>query len=137
MLVSHLGKPKQEKIRLAEAQLLEVMNNCERCHTAEYADWSSGGHSMDYRHVFLNAKHNATEQINFDCLRCHGMFFKGTVDEVVTPLSTKGPWKLKDEKRGSMPAIPLHGLPPGTPGWGAAPTAGLRRAQIDLLPEGG
>jgi len=106
MLVSHLEKPNREKIRLAEEQLLEVMNNCERCHTAEFADWRSGGHSMDYRHVFLNAKHNTTEQINFDCLRCHGMFFKGTVEEVVEPLSTRGPWKLKEEQRGNMPAIP-------------------------------
>lgn len=106
MLISHLETKNREHIRLAEEQLLEVMNNCERCHTAEFADWSSGGHSMDYQHVFLNTKHNSTEQINFDCLRCHGMFFKGTVEDVVVPLNTKGPWQLKDDKRSSMPAIP-------------------------------
>jgi len=106
MLVSHLENRDRREIRLEEKQLIEVMNNCERCHTAEFADWSSGGHSMDYQHVFLNAKHNATEQINFDCLRCHGMFFGGTVEDVVEPLNTKGPWKLKDENRGMIPAIP-------------------------------
>ncbi|MEI6277243.1 MAG: cytochrome c3 family protein [Prolixibacteraceae bacterium] len=106
MLINHLESNKDENIRLGEEQLLEVMNNCQRCHTSEFADWTSGGHSIDYQHVFLNSKHNSTEQINFDCLRCHGMFFKGTVKDLVEPLSIKGPWKLKDEKRATMPAIP-------------------------------
>ncbi len=106
MLVNHLQDKSKEHIRLGEEQLLEVMNNCQRCHTSEYADWTSGGHSIDYQHVFLNAIHNAVEQINFDCLRCHGMFFAGTVKDVVEPLNTRGPWKLKEEKRGTMAAIP-------------------------------
>jgi hypothetical protein len=62
---------------------------------AEFAKWTSGGHSIDYQNVFLNIKQNSTEQINFDCLRCHGMVFKGTVHDVVEPLNIKGPWKLK------------------------------------------
>jgi len=82
------------------------MNNCSRCHTSEFAKWTSGGHSIDYQHVFLNTKHNSTEQINFDCLRCHGMFFGGTTADVVEPLSVKGPWKLKDSKMATKPAIP-------------------------------
>ena len=106
MLINHLENKRAENIRLSEEQLLEVMNNCEKCHTAEFADWTSGGHSIDYQHVFLNVKHNSTEQINFDCLRCHGMFFKGTVLDVVEPLNIKGPWKLKDDKRATMPTIP-------------------------------
>jgi hypothetical protein len=106
MVVNHLKSKSEENIRLGEEQMLEVLNNCRRCHTSEFADWSSGGHSIDYGHVFLNTKHNSTEQINFDCLRCHGMFFKGTVKDIVEPLNIKGPWKLLDSKRGTMPAIP-------------------------------
>ncbi len=106
MVVNHLRNKNDENIRLGEEQLLEVMNNCKRCHTSEFADWSSGGHSIEYQHVFLNSKHNSTEQINFDCLRCHGMFFEGTVNDVVEPLNITGPWKLKDLKRATMPAIP-------------------------------
>jgi hypothetical protein len=34
------------------------------------------------------------------------MFFEGTVHDVVEPLDTKGPWKLKDRKMASRPAIP-------------------------------
>lgn len=91
MLISHLENNSGESIRLSEEQLLEVMTNCQKCHTAEFADWTSGGHSIDYQHVFLNVKHNSTEQLNFDCLRCHGMFFKGTVQDVVEPFNVMPP----------------------------------------------
>lgn len=106
MIVTHMKSKRVEKIRLSEDQLLDVMNNCSRCHSSEFAKWTSGGHSIDYQHVFLNKKHNSTEQINFDCLRCHGMFFDGSVNDVVEPLNIKGPWQLKDEKMAMKPAIP-------------------------------
>ncbi|HET6558994.1 MAG TPA: multiheme c-type cytochrome [Prolixibacteraceae bacterium] len=123
MVVSHLKSNEVEDVRLGEDQFLEVINNCKRCHSTEYTNWMSGGHSMDYQHVFLNTVHNSTEQINFDCLRCHGMFFEGNVRDVVEPLSITGPWKLKDEKMATMPAIPcmachqIHqdGLPKSRP----------------------
>ncbi len=106
MVVNHIKVKKVENIKLSELQLLEVMNNCQRCHSSEFAKWSAGGHSVDYQHVFLNTKHNTTEQISFDCLRCHGMFFEGTVNDVVEPLKITGPWKLKDEKMSTRPTIP-------------------------------
>lgn len=106
MVVNHIKDKQVENIKLNEEQLMEVLNNCNRCHSSEFAKWTSGGHSIDYQHVFLNAKHNSAEQINFDCLRCHGMFFEGTISNVVEPLNTTGPWKLKDGKRAAMPAIP-------------------------------
>ena len=106
MVVNHVRKTNIETIRMNEEQMLDVMNNCERCHTAEYANWKSGGHSMTYGDVFLNEKHNTTEQINFDCLRCHGMFSSKSVDELVEPLKVKGPWKLKDKELMHKSAIP-------------------------------
>ncbi|MFZ4726824.1 MAG: multiheme c-type cytochrome [Paludibacter sp.] len=106
MVVNHVLKTKTEDIRMNEEQMLDVMDNCKRCHTSEFAKWSSGGHSMQYQHVFLNKKHNTTEQINFDCLRCHGMFSKGDVTQIVAPLSTKGPWKMLNAEIASRPAIP-------------------------------
>ncbi len=106
MVVNHLKKNQDEKISMSEQQLLGVMDNCRRCHASEFAKWTSGGHSIDYQHVFLNTKHNTTEQINFDCLRCHGMFFKGTVSDIVEPLNIKGPWNLLDSEMENKPAIP-------------------------------
>ena len=106
MVVNHITHKRVEDIKLSEVQLLEVGDNCKRCHTTEFAKWSSSGHSIDYQHVFLNTKHNSTEQISFDCLRCHGMFLDGNVTDVVEPLKIKGPWKLKVPGMATSPAIP-------------------------------
>ena len=106
MVVNHIKDKSIENIKLNEKQLLGMMTNCQRCHSLEFAKWTSGGHSIDYQNVFLNIKQNSTEQINFDCLRCHGMFFKGTVNDVVEPLNIKGPWTLKNAEMATMSAIP-------------------------------
>lgn len=106
MVVSHIKNAEADKIMLSEPQLLRVMDNCRRCHASTFAKWSSGGHSIDYGHVFLNPRHNSTEQINFDCLRCHGMFFKGSVTDIIAPLNIRGPWKLLNEELAKNPAIP-------------------------------
>jgi hypothetical protein len=107
MMVAHHVKNKiVEDIRLNEDQLLAVMDNCNRCHTAEYADWSSGGHSARYHDILLDKKHNETEQINADCLRCHGMFSDLPVQDLVEPLDKTGPWVLKIPKMADKPVIP-------------------------------
>lgn len=106
MVVHHLLKKNTENIKMNEEQLLLVMQDCKRCHTAEFSQWMSGGHSMDYQHVFLNEEHNSTEQLNFDCMRCHGMFFEGDVSEIVQPISIEGPWELVDKEIADKPAIP-------------------------------
>jgi len=41
-----------------------------------------------------------------DCLRCHGMYFGGSIAEVVQPISKEGPWHLVDQSRSSLPVIP-------------------------------
>jgi hypothetical protein len=106
MVVEHVKTEIDEDIRLNEEQLLEVMVNCTRCHTSEFADWKSGGHSALYHDIFLDKKHNETEQINADCLRCHGMFSDVPVQELVEPMDKKGPWKFKDPQMADNPVIP-------------------------------
>ncbi len=107
MLVHHTRSTKPDDIRISEDQRLEMMQRCIGCHQAEYAKWNSGGHAMNYSEVFLNSVHNKAETIYDDCLRCHGMFYdKGSVIEIVEPLDTAGPWKLKDESLADRPAIP-------------------------------
>jgi hypothetical protein len=106
MIVHHVKNEIIEDIRLNEDQLLAVMDNCNRCHQAEYAKWSSGGHSARYHDILLNRKHNETEQINADCLRCHGMFSDVPVQDLVEPLNKTGPWKLKNTKMPDNPVIP-------------------------------
>jgi hypothetical protein len=106
MVVNHVSKDKSEVIRMNETQLLEVMDNCKRCHSKEFASWKSGGHSATYKDIFLNETHNKTEQLNFDCLRCHGMFYEGTTTNLVGPIKTVGPWALKDLQKADQPTIP-------------------------------
>jgi hypothetical protein len=107
MLFHHNNKIKAEDIKISEVQRLKVMERCKSCHQTEYAKWNSGGHAMNYSEVFLNSSHNKAETIYEDCLRCHGMFFdKGTVKDIVGPLDTTGPWKIKDVTLADRPAIP-------------------------------
>jgi len=106
MVVSHVKTDIDEDIRLNENQLLAVMENCTHCHTSEYADWKSGGHSALYHDIFLDKKHNETEQINSDCLRCHGMFCDVPVQDLVEPLDNNGPWKFKKSEMADRPVIP-------------------------------
>ena len=106
MVVNHVRNENIEDIRMSEAQILEVMVKCKRCHSDEYAAWMSGGHSALYHDIFLDKKHNETEQINADCLRCHGMFSDVPVSDLVGPLDQKGPWSFKISGAADKPVIP-------------------------------
>lgn len=106
MVVHHLESNLVEDIKLNEEQMLGVMENCKRCHSAEMAKWQSGGHSARYLDIFLNEKHNRTEQLNFDCLRCHGMFSDVNITELVEPIDVNGPWKFKNSEMSMNPSIP-------------------------------
>jgi nitrate/TMAO reductase-like tetraheme cytochrome c subunit len=107
MVFTHVkSRPFADEIRLTEDQLLETMNRCIDCHQIQYANWMAGGHSASYAAVLLDDKHNSTEQLNSDCLRCHGMFYPGTILDLVEPISRVGPWKMKDERTAIKPSIP-------------------------------
>jgi len=109
MVLTHVKEEKQpDEIRMTEAQVLEVETRCARCHQAEYGKWKTGGHGTNYRNIFLNQVHNSEERLYWDCLRCHGMFFEGNIYDLVTPISTEGPWKLLDPEKEMQPTIPCQ-----------------------------
>jgi Zn-finger nucleic acid-binding protein len=121
MVFLHNSKTRPEDVRISEDQRLKMMQSCKGCHQAEYAKWNSGGHAMNYSEVFLNPAHNKAETVYDDCLRCHGMFYdRGTVADIVEPLDTAGPWKLKDAHLAGRPSIPCFAChqvhQPGEPG---------------------
>ena len=123
MIVTHMTNEYIEDVGLNHDQVLTVMADCKRCHEDEYADWSSGGHSALYHDIFLDRKHNETEQINSDCLRCHGMFSDVPVEELVEPLDITGPWTFRIQDIADKPVIPcqachqthIKGLPGSNP----------------------
>jgi hypothetical protein len=107
MLFSHMREDvSAEKVGLDEAGVLEVMQACIECHRDEYTSWQAGGHSATYADIFLNEKHNAMERPYPDCFRCHGMYYDGSIADLVEPISTKGPWNLKDPEKAFQPVIP-------------------------------
>jgi hypothetical protein len=105
-LVSHYSAQRKDGLHLDEEQVIETMNRCKACHEREFADWGSSGHSARYSDIFLHPGHNQVEQLNSDCLRCHGMFYEKTIEALVTPISIRGPWKMVDPTQAPVPAIP-------------------------------
>lgn len=106
-VVAHFSEKKtNDQRRLSEEQVLAVSQRCQACHQTEYAGWLAGGHSVTYKDIFLNEKHNQTELLGGDCLRCHGMFFEGQTQDLVSPISTQGPWKLTKPQWAAKPAVP-------------------------------
>lgn len=106
-----------EQTTLAADGYSNLQAKCRTCHQEEFRQWLQSGHSMTFAQSFLNRQHNRMEQLNNDCLRCHGMFFQGTIEDVVAPVSTVGPWKLVDEQLAKRPAIPClacHQIHPET-----------------------
>ena len=105
-LVDHLRGRIAEQIRLRPIDVENMMEQCRRCHQQEFAQWQSGPHSATYTKIFLDASHNKKRLLMDDCLRCHGMYFEGAIGDLVTPVSTNGPWKLRDPALANKPAIP-------------------------------
>ena len=107
MFFAHLGgRVEAPEVHLDEAAVLEVMEACISCHRDEHKAWQAGGHAVVYADIFLNEKHNAMERPYPDCFRCHGMYFDGTIEDLLDPISREGPWSLKDESMASQPVIP-------------------------------
>ncbi|MFZ5831722.1 MAG: multiheme c-type cytochrome [Planctomycetota bacterium] len=105
-LVGHFTESEHEDIRLSEAQVIAMNDKCSGCHQSEAAGWLIGGHAITYREMFLDEHHNSVEQLNDECLRCHGMFFEGKMQDLAEPLNIKGPWRLTQPEKADQPAIP-------------------------------
>ena len=108
MVFSNLGDKKEhEEIVMTEKQVLELSVRCTNCHQSEYAKWSSGGHSANYARIFLNEEHNRKEKPYWYCLRCHGMFYDGNIQDLMkSPVTANGKWALNEEGKGSDMTIP-------------------------------
>ena len=102
----HLTEARHDNIRLSEEQTVRMLQACQGCHRREFAYWQEGGHGTNYAGIFLDEKHNRTEQMADDCLRCHGMFYEGKMADLAAPLDTRGPWRFKQPLMAGRPVIP-------------------------------
>jgi hypothetical protein len=105
-VMSHWRDEIPEQIRLNYTDVQAMVTRCRYCHRQEFADWQSGPHSVTYAEIFLDKEHNHKRILIDDCLRCHGMHFEGGMRDLVTPIDTKGPWRLKNPAMASQPVIP-------------------------------
>jgi len=107
MIAAHLsGRKKGEDIRLNEEQVLRISERCFQCHQSEYAGWLSGGHSINYREVFMNREHNAMEKPYWDCFRCHGMFYDGNIHDLMNLDGDHTSWFIRDKRQEARSAVP-------------------------------
>ncbi len=104
----HLAGDWPESIRLRDVDVLEMVPSCEKCHHNAYATWHAGPHSAVYSQIFTNAAHNSKRRLMDDCLRCHGMYFEGSVRDLVQPINTQGPWHLVPKGLSDQPVIPCE-----------------------------
>jgi hypothetical protein len=105
-VAAHLGDRVPEQVHLGDGDVEAMLPRCRRCHEQEFAAWSAGAHSTTYARLFTDAEHNRKRLLQDDCLRCHGMHFDGGIGELVTPVSTAGPWRLREASYGARRAIP-------------------------------
>jgi hypothetical protein len=107
MIFTHVAEqPLPEDIHMSEKQVLQVSAKCMECHQSEAAHWAAGGHATTYEDIFMDPVHNAMEAPYADCFRCHGMYFDGTIEDLMTPLNQHGPWQFKDPEIAHNAAVP-------------------------------
>lgn len=104
--ISHFRDKYHDDMHLSEAQVIRVVEQCKGCHGREFKQWAAGGHSTTYAHIFLNEKHNRSEQVAEECLRCHGMFYEKSIESLMTPLDKEGPWRFTEASKAGEPAVP-------------------------------
>lgn len=105
-VISHLRGRVPGRVRIRNADVARLIEQCRSCHQQEFADWKASAHSTTYERIFLDKEHNRKELLIDDCLRCHGMYYGGAIRDLVTPINIKGPWKLTDSALASQAAIP-------------------------------
>ena len=105
-LGKHLWGNLPEHITLPTRDVFGANDRCRNCHQEEFAAWAAGAHSASYAEIFLDKTHNRKELLMDDCLRCHGMHFEGGIRELVTPVDTTGPWRLRRPDLAGRPVIP-------------------------------
>lgn len=104
-VLHHITGNYTDEKHLSEEQIVRMNAACGACHASEYAHWKKSGHSASYATIFNDTQHNHVEQINPQCLWCHGMFHEGGVEQLIEPLTIKGPWHFKKPEIAERPSI--------------------------------
>ncbi len=96
--------PEQPRVGMSDA--FALVERCRSCHQQQYAEWKAGPHSATYARIFTNKDFNSKHRLMDDCFRCHGMHFEQNIGALVTPVDTRGPWRLVKADMAERPAMP-------------------------------
>jgi hypothetical protein len=124
--------PEQPRVGMMDAAAL--VERCRSCHQQQYAEWKAGPHSATYARIFTNKEFNTKHRLMDDCFRCHGMHFEQNIGALVTPVDTRGPWRLVKAEMAERPTMPcltchsVHSL--GDPTQKPEARAGLKQAKV-------
>lgn len=106
MIYTHFTAKKTiEDIHLNEEQSLTIAARCAECHQAEQTAWKAGAHSATYKDIFMDIEHNKDERPYWDCFRCHGMFYDGDIDNLMSMEGDIEKWHIKETKQMNRPTI--------------------------------
>ncbi len=103
---AHMAGTVPDQVHLGPQDIFDMLPRCRKCHEQEFAEWASGAHSTTYARIFTDSDRNRKQLLMDDCFRCHGMHFEGGIKDLVEPVNTVGPWRLKDPSYANLPAIP-------------------------------
>ena len=115
---SHITERDHSAMALSAAQVVEVSGRCAKCHAAEHAQWSRGGHGAPVSKFLMDGNHNAAWKPADNCLRCHGMFLEGDIEDILVREWPHRFTGFRDPAVASHPAIPclachrMHAVPP-------------------------
>jgi hypothetical protein len=106
-IVRHFTGDPNKPVFLLEKHVLAVHESCRNCHPQAFADWQASQHSTTYARIFLDPEHNRMASPTNDCLRCHGMFLRTDITDLVArPPDAAGSWTLRDPLRATQAVIP-------------------------------
>ncbi|HVU23149.1 MAG TPA: hypothetical protein VHE13_03420 [Opitutus sp.] len=105
-LVHHFTGGADKPVRLLENHLSALNGACANCHPQAFAGWSAGKHAATYAVIFLEPTQRHAEHASDECLRCHGMFHAGGVDDLLTPPDANGGRAFRDPRVALQPAVP-------------------------------
>ena len=98
---------------LNEEQIDKITYRCITCHRAEGAQWMRSGHSSPVEKFLTNVVHNAAWKPSDVCLKCHGMFLEGDIEDVIGREKLSSVWTMKSArqgKRASVPCLACHNI---------------------------
>lgn len=96
---------------LSETQVERMTAKCITCHRAEGAQWARSGHAAPVATFLTNTVHNAAWKPSDNCVRCHGMFLEGRLDDILTREKLCTTWSFRDpsrERRTAVPCLACH-----------------------------